>query len=928
MKSPLVHSFRPLGRFAIAGAVLCACWVARPPALHAQNNARQARAAESSPLREIEARFFEGSWQKLPDFSTLTPKSVHKIPASRFDIAIATARDNFGLVFTGFLEVPADGEYTFHLSSDDGSRLLVDGRMVVEHDGVHPAGDEQQGKATLTKGMHPVRLEYFELGGGEELHVAWSGPGFKRQWLSPRRKSRPGSTKWDQMDLGPFFSGYLQAPGVSGHVAYKGLSIKLGTTNEAAVCFDTELMRMAYGWTGGFIDLPTGRDGLEGFAEVVGEEVFATPRLPGWARAGSFVDPRPAFPKGEPHCGPLPRDWAHWRGMHLHGDKVVLSYTVGGAGVLELPAVESHGEAKLLARSFQIDATAADNHLLVCEDTRATARIENGVALLTHPGGELTAVGVVGANVTLQTADKGRVILQVPKSPSARRFKLLVWRGEAIALPSFHAALKATAPPVDLAAFTKPGPARWTEEVTTKGRLGLPTGPYVVDTITVPEDNPWKSWIRCSGFDFFKDGRVALCSVSGDVWIVSGIDARLEKLTWKRFATGLFQPLGLRIVDEKVYVLGRDQLTRLHDLNNDGEADFYENFNNDVSITGHYHEFSLNLETDAAGNFYFIKGGNLGAARIPHHGTLNRISKDGSRLEVVATGHRAPNGMGISPTGQLTSADNEGNWIPSSRINWVVPGGFYGHVHTAHRDPEPTSYDPPLFWLPHQIDNSSGGQVWVTSDQWGAFQGDMLHLSYGKCDLFKVMHESVDGVMQGGVVKFPLTFESGVMRGRFSPFDGQLYLAGLRVWQSSGAREGAFHRVRYTGKPVHLPDELRVKPNGVEITFTQPLDPEFAGDSESYAVDRWNYLWSKEYGSKHYSVEKPGEALGDKGQAVFKGEDVAIKSVKLSNGNKTVFLELADVRPVMQQRIRFNIDAADGTQIRSEIYHTINAVPK
>src|SRR5205085_1858485 len=72
---------------------------------------------------------------------------------------------------------------------------------------------------------------------------------------------------------------------------------------------------------------------------------------------------------------------------------------------------------------------------------------------------------------------------------------------------------------------------------------------YVADTITLPDDNPWNSWLRVAGLDFFKDGRAAISTWSGDVWIVSGIDEKLEKLQWKRFATGLFQPLGLKIVD-------------------------------------------------------------------------------------------------------------------------------------------------------------------------------------------------------------------------------------------------------------------------------------------------------------------------------------------------------------------------------------------
>ncbi len=84
-------------------------------------------------------------------------------------------------------------------------------------------------------------------------------------------------------------------------------------------------------------------------------------------------------------------------------------------------------------------------------------------------------------------------------------------------------------------------------------------GAYVVDTIPVPEKNPYDAWIRFGGFDFFPDGKsAALSTWSGDVWVVSGIDEKLDKLTWRRFATGLFQPLGLKIVDGVVHVHGRD----------------------------------------------------------------------------------------------------------------------------------------------------------------------------------------------------------------------------------------------------------------------------------------------------------------------------------------------------------------------------------
>jgi hypothetical protein len=283
--------------------------------------------------------------------------------------------------------------------------------------------------------------------------------------------------------------------------------------------------------------------------------------------------------------------------------------------------------------------------------------------------------------------------------------------------------------------------------------------------------------------------------------------------------------------------------------------------------------------------------------------------------------------MSVGPGGEITSADNEGNWVPTSRINLVKRGGFYGHVFTAHRQPVPTDYDKPLLWLPHQVDNSSGGQVWVDSGRWGPFKGGLLHLSYGRCSMFHVLQEEVDGQPQGGVVKFPLRFESGIMRGRFNPRDGQLYLAGLRVWQSSGARFGAFHRVRYTGKPVHMPAALHVKKNGLEITFTNPLDAASAVDDQNYAIDQWNYQWTESYGSKLYSVNDPSKVLGEKKKQEVRGDPVEIKSIKLSDDKKTVFLETDALKSVMQSRIRYNIKAADGMVLKQEIIHTINRVP-
>jgi hypothetical protein len=93
--------------------------------------------------------------------------------------------------------------------------------------------------------------------------------------------------------------------------------------------------------------------------------------------------------------------------------------------------------------------------------------------------------------------------------------------------------------------------------------------------------------MRIGGLDFFTSdpGKAALSTWDGDVWIVSGIDDSLERLEWKRFAAGGHETLGLCIVDDVIYTVADDEITRYHDLNGDGEADYYENFNNDWERT-------------------------------------------------------------------------------------------------------------------------------------------------------------------------------------------------------------------------------------------------------------------------------------------------------------------------------------------------------
>ncbi len=713
------------------------------------------------------------------------------------------------------------------------------------------------------------------------LALALQDPDAKPTPVEPIKPGQKGST----MDYGPFLTSTVSRVRYkkdSDLHALKGITIRLG--GDAAACFDTDTLRWAAVWMGGFLDLAgthlvTSKGSIP--TTMGGREAFSAPPGPGVSRGGGWKDPRPA-----PY-GPLPRAWGRYQGLYLHGDRVVLSYSIGDVPVLETPSWVDG----LFSRHLRVGPSSAPVSLLVSDSAAVRA-----VLLHQAPAGH-----------RLET-EGHRTVLHLPALPAAAVFQAACQVGESAALP----------PTVDPGTLRDGGPARWKEGIVAKGTRGADSAAYVLDTLPVPEENPWKAWMRLTALDFFSDGRAAVCTWSGDVWTVSGIDEKLENVSWKRFATGLYEPLGLRIVEDRVYVLGRDQITRLHDLNGDGEADFYENFNNDATTMANYHAFAFELHTDPEGNFYWSSDGHRVDSSVPLHGCIVKVSKDGSRSEVFATGFRAANGMSVGPNGEVTSADNQGNWCPSSRLNWVKRGGFYGYVPHSGRSEPPKDHDPPLCWLPHQVDNSSGGQVWVTSDRWGPLAGHLLHTSYGTASLFHVVHEKVGDLVQGGVVRFPLAFASGIQRGRFNPKDGQLYVCGLRGWQTAGPRDGCLQRVRYTGRPANTLLELRTRKGALELAFTDPLDAGAAADAGNYGAQRWNYLWSEKYGSDDYWVSEPKK----KGR-----EPVEIRAARLSEDRRTVTLEVPDLRPAMQMMVRARVRAADGSPVSIDLYHTIHRLP-
>ncbi len=531
-----------------------------------------------------------------------------------------------------------------------------------------------------------------------------------------------------------------------------------------------------------------------------------------------------------------------------------------------------------------------------------------------QPEGPVLAATALGdaEGLSWETSN-GHLRLRIPPSEKPRNLKVLLWRGDASEVAALGKAAD-SAEVEDLLSMTKGSAARWAHDVESEAKTSNKDAPYVVDEITIPSITPWNSWMRLSGFDFFKDGkRAAVSTWHGDVWIVSGVgdDLGKGKLKWRRIATGLFQPLGVRVIDEVVHLACRDQLVVLRDLNGDGETDYYECLNNDHQVTEHFHEFAMGLQTDDSGNFYYAKSArHAKTPLVPHHGTLIKVTKDGEKTEILANGFRAANGVCLNPDGSFFVTDQEGHWTPKNRVNWVTKGGFYGNMmgYTDVKDTSDSAMQQPLAWLTNSFNRSPGELVWAKSKKWGPLEGSLLDISYGMGRVFVVLNEKVNNQLQGGEYALPIPdFPTGVMRGRFHNNDGQLYVCGMFAWAGNKRGNGGFYRIRYTGNPTCLPVELKASEGTLRLRFSEPVDPETASKLTSYKIKTWDLKRTRGYGSRHYN-EKP----------------LKIESVNLTENGRLIELKTPDLQPTWCMEILYNLKTANGVSISNRIHNTIH----
>jgi len=674
---------------------------------------------------------------------------------------------------------------------------------------------------------------------------------------------------YQRMELGPALHWTYQVE--KGNIAQKGIAIRLDngpggvTKGRAWMIYDHDTMRLAAATTGDFVDWRgIAFDGSHGtHTSLTGEKHVVLPNEPGWG-LGDFEDKRTPAKDGKKY-GPHPL--IRYKGISFYQNQCVIEANIYGADILESPSWIDNGDKPVFVRTIQGRTPWQMLKLRVAPET----------------------VNVVMKGEGTLAKENGYWVASLPSQAKVRFF---LSRADP---DSLEALAKSVNTPIDLIALTKGGPAQSTTTVTTQSVAGKEDAAFIADEFPLPIENPYHSWMRPGGFDFTLDGNGAIVAMwNGDGWRVDGIKEKAPAtLTWRRIASGLFQPLGVKFRGNDLFITCRDQIAKLVDHNGDGEIDQIVCFNNDAQVTEHFHEFAMGLQTDKDGNFYYAKSARHALdSVVPQHGTLLKVSADGTTTEIVANGFRAANGVCVNDDGSFFVTDQEGHWTPKNRINRVKPGGFYGNMYgySSVTDTADSAMQPPMVWMTNAKDRSPAELLWVPKNAWGNLGGSLLNLSYGTGRVFIVPHEEVKGQWQGAVCELPMpAFKSGIMRGRFGD-DGALYGSGMFAWAGNATSPGGFYRIRRGSKPVAVPIAIHTAKQKISVTFNEAI----AADSSSLKV--WNLKRSAQYGSKHVDERA-----------------LTIARTELSDDKRTITLEVPDLAPTHCYELKIGDSVLHGT---------------
>lgn len=426
---------------------------------------------------------------------------------------------------------------------------------------------------------------------------------------------------------------------------------------------------------------------------------------------------------------------------------------------------------------------------------------------------------------------------------------------------------------------------------------------------------------KVGGIDWLSDGRMVMCTwdPDGAVYLLDGVTADdPQNISFKKIASGLAEPLGLSVVDDRIFVLQKQELTELSDTNGDDIIDDYWTTCSGWPVSANFHEFAFGLVPDGRDFIATLAiaidpGGRSTQPQAPDRGTAVRLQRNGN-YKVVAEGLRTPNGLGRGPGQNIYIADNQGDWVPVSKIVKLEDGAFYGSQAVLGEAAANREVSPPVVWLPQgEIGNSPTEIILLPN---GPYAGQMAHGDVTHGGLKRVFIEQIDDVEQGAVFRFTQGLEGGSNRVSVGP-DGGIYVGGIGStgnWGQEDKKWYGLDRLRSNDTIAFEMLAVRAMSNGLELEFTEPI-AEFVGDSpQHYVATQYRYEPTEEYGGP-----KIDERL------------LPIKSANVSEDRRKVFIELDEMEAGSVIHVRLigpwksNDDKEPWT---TEAWYTMNKIPE
>ena len=725
----------------------------------------------------------------------------------------------------------------------------------------------------------------------------------------------------------PFYTSALDSRKVGGYftndnLTARGIILKPGRNHYA--CFDTDLLKYSVFWKEGQISFNSMAPGSYHVVNnrkksAQGERKIPVPegrafiglgKVPGVETAKpTWKDPRPR-PKDHHQIanGPLPEDKGRFNGVMLTEEGPVISYSIGKIEIFETLKAVNFQDTSVIERRIKA-VNAKEKLYFHIGQFKDCAISTNAEFVFIKPGnGRIIGIKAISENNFTFSNRGEKIDLEVDPAGEIN-ISLFIWEGEEKDLELFSGKKYKIMHFPDL---NRTPLDYWPGTESTRALREKDSGDdeFILSEVVLPALNKQKRNVRASGIAFFEDGRAAVCTFDGDIWIVENIDQNHD-IKWKRFASGLYEPQGLVIRDGKIFVFDRMGITRLHDRNNNGEADFYENFCSLPIQTGESREFAMDIALLSDGSFLIAKGGQRSNSFNIHAGSVIKISKDGRKMDVIANGLREPY-IGIDPkNGDIYASDQQGHYIPSTPFHVLKKDKFYGFETRFDKVEKPETTEP-VTWIPHSVVQSGASIYKIYSKAMKQFDGSILYLDYFEPSLGRVYYDP-ERPQEAVYLRLKQQFTAPLLKGAVNPKDGLLYLSGFQIWGSKSVRTSAIVRLQPSKKSL-IPTNIRYFKQGVLLSFNSVIHPDSV-NPHMFKIERWNYKRTNQYGSGHFTLS------GKTGQ-----EEIAPATATLSKDKKSVFIGIPDMKNTMQMAFTWRLLTDKNDLLEDTAYFSVNTL--